>query len=187
MISWLVLNHLKGVGFVMRGRYPAPSLASSYLSLTEPLASLLRLSSRGLHKREVRRDFHMACVLLTAMAFVRKGLRRIYNTSVSLIWGNNVQKAITEQLGETSMSSRVAIVTGASEGIGLACALALVKSGCRVSLLGRNETKMSAALDRFTADERTRAHPVLGDVTSVTFAPGLSTRRWTDLARSTSW
>ncbi|GAB3618581.1 SDR family oxidoreductase [Okibacterium endophyticum] len=41
-----------------------------------------------------------------------------------------------------SMAGRVAVVTGASSGIGLAATLALVESGCRVLAVGRSEDRL---------------------------------------------
>ena len=48
--------------------------------------------------------------------------------------------------------SRVAIVTGASRGIGLGIAQALVKRGVRVALTGRNEEPLAAAAAQLGAD-----------------------------------
>jgi 3-oxoacyl-[acyl-carrier protein] reductase len=41
-----------------------------------------------------------------------------------------------------NLSGKVAVVTGASQGIGRACAIALAKSGARVALLARNQQKL---------------------------------------------
>ena len=43
------------------------------------------------------------------------------------------------------MTNRTAFVTGASRGIGLACARALAAGGCRVILAARDAAKLDAA------------------------------------------
>jgi NAD(P)-dependent dehydrogenase (short-subunit alcohol dehydrogenase family) len=61
-----------------------------------------------------------------------------------------------------SDQSRVAIVTGASRGIGLAIAQTLVERGVRVCLTGRNEEPLAAAVAQLGPDRATfvagRAH-----------------------------
>ena len=42
-----------------------------------------------------------------------------------------------------SIEGRTALITGASQGIGRACALTLAKAGARVALAARNETKLA--------------------------------------------
>ena len=43
----------------------------------------------------------------------------------------------------TQLNARIALVTGASQGIGRACALALAQAGATVALAARNETKLA--------------------------------------------
>ncbi|HZD50492.1 MAG TPA: SDR family NAD(P)-dependent oxidoreductase, partial [Silvibacterium sp.] len=43
----------------------------------------------------------------------------------------------------SSLEGKTALVTGASQGIGRACALALAQAGARVALAARNETKLA--------------------------------------------
>src|SRR5260221_9272722 len=67
---------------------------------------------------------------------------------------------------EDPMSTRTAFVTGASRGIGCACAVALAKAGHRVVLAARDRTKLEevAAVIRAAGGE---AHVVEIDMSSV--------------------
>ncbi len=60
-----------------------------------------------------------------------------------------------------TMADRIALVSGASSGIGRAIASALLMAGARVVLAGRNE----AALEQAAAGHRARAHVLQLDVT----------------------
>ncbi len=51
------------------------------------------------------------------------------------------------------LAGKAAIVTGASSGIGAACARALARRGCRVSLLARREDRLRAVADEIAAGD----------------------------------
>jgi 3-oxoacyl-[acyl-carrier protein] reductase len=58
-----------------------------------------------------------------------------------------------------NLSGRVAVVTGASQGIGRACAIKLAQCGARVAVLARNQEKLEA-LAQEIAGGSARAFPV---------------------------
>jgi 3-oxoacyl-[acyl-carrier protein] reductase len=51
----------------------------------------------------------------------------------------------------SSMQGRVALVTGASQGIGRACALGLAQSGAKIAVAARNEEKLNAVAAEIAA------------------------------------
>ena len=65
----------------------------------------------------------------------------------------------------SELTGHVALVTGASQGIGRACALELAKRGATVALCARNEEKLAAVRDEINAAGG-KAEPFKLDVTS---------------------
>jgi 3-oxoacyl-[acyl-carrier protein] reductase len=64
-----------------------------------------------------------------------------------------------------NLAGRIALVTGASQGIGRACAIALAKSGASVALAARNLEKLEAVAAEITAAGGA-AHPFVLDIAS---------------------
>jgi 3-oxoacyl-[acyl-carrier protein] reductase len=64
-----------------------------------------------------------------------------------------------------SLEGKTALVTGASQGIGRACALELAKAGARVALAARNESKLAEVAAEIAAAGGT-AHPFAIDIAS---------------------
>lgn len=62
-------------------------------------------------------------------------------------------------------ASKVALITGSTEGIGFAAAREIVLEGGTVVINGRDPDKLSQALDRFETDGVTAVRGVRGDVT----------------------
>jgi 3-oxoacyl-[acyl-carrier protein] reductase len=50
-----------------------------------------------------------------------------------------------------SLEGRIALVTGASQGIGRACAIALARAGAAVAVAARNESKLNEVVSEITA------------------------------------
>src|SRR6478672_2095223 len=69
---------------------------------------------------------------------------------------------------DLELADKVAIVTGASRGLGLACATALAAEGCRVTVCARGEANLSEAASslRAVAGSDDRILPVIADVSS---------------------
>jgi len=64
---------------------------------------------------------------------------------------------------DINLSGKRALVCGASQGIGLASAIELAKLGCQVTLLARNEAKLTSALA--SLEHPSRHHFIACDVT----------------------
>ena len=58
---------------------------------------------------------------------------------------------------DLNLAGRVVIVTGASKGIGYACAQAFAAEGAKVALVSRSQANLDAALARFPRGRR-RSH-----------------------------
>jgi gluconate 5-dehydrogenase len=71
---------------------------------------------------------------------------------------------ITDELQRFRLDGRVAIVTGATGGIGSRLSQALGRVGARVVVHGRDEARASAVADRLR-EEAIEAQPVVGDLT----------------------
>ncbi len=70
-------------------------------------------------------------------------------------------------MGERQLAGRTALVTGASQGIGKACARMLAEDGAAVVITGRREDALRAALDELRAQvPGARIEMLAGDATS---------------------
>ena len=64
-----------------------------------------------------------------------------------------------------TLAGRIALVTGASQGIGRACAIELARAGAHVALAARSLDKLEAVAQEITALGGT-AHPFALDISS---------------------
>lgn len=58
------------------------------------------------------------------------------------------------------LAGKTAVVTGGATGIGLGCAIALAREGCRVAIAGRRVDALEAAVAQYDGEPRFIAHPV---------------------------
>lgn len=65
---------------------------------------------------------------------------------------------------DLALNGKLALVTGASSGLGAACATALAAEGARVIINARDKKRLSAAADAIEAACGTRPQMVLGDI-----------------------
>ena len=67
-----------------------------------------------------------------------------------------------------ALTGKSALVTGGGSGIGLACARALLRDGCHVTIMGRTEARLHGAVAAMQAEApaNARVASIAGDVTS---------------------
>jgi len=85
-----------------------------------------------------------------------------------------------------SLKGKVAIVTGASSGIGRAMALALSRAGASVVHVARGEDELKAAVAEVLASGGQAAYAA-GDVSRINALPGLVTASCAFFGPPTSW
>jgi len=71
------------------------------------------------------------------------------------------------------LKNKVALVTGASRGLGFATALTLAREGCRVAVNSRSEGNAKAAAEKITVETGIQAFGLGGDVSEVGIAEKL--------------
>jgi 3-oxoacyl-[acyl-carrier protein] reductase len=64
---------------------------------------------------------------------------------------------------DLGLKNKVALVTGASRGLGYATALLLAKEGCRVVINGRDEGRINASAEKIAHETGTQAYGLAGD------------------------
>jgi 3-oxoacyl-[acyl-carrier protein] reductase len=65
---------------------------------------------------------------------------------------------------DLGIKGRKAIVCASSQGLGLACAIALAREGCVVFINGRDQPRLDQAVAQISAATGARATPVLADI-----------------------
>ena len=71
------------------------------------------------------------------------------------------------------LNDKIALVTGASRGLGFATALTLAREGCRVAVNSRSEENAKAAAEKIVSATDTQAIGLAGDVSEVGVAEKL--------------
>src|SRR5512132_1657281 len=67
---------------------------------------------------------------------------------------------------DLGLKDKIALVTGASRGLGYATALALAREGCRVALNGRDAATVQVAAERIRNETGTRVVGIAGDLSA---------------------
>lgn len=65
---------------------------------------------------------------------------------------------------DLKLKNKIALVTGASTGLGYAAALGLAKEGCKVVINGRNEKTLNSAVEKIQNETGSQVIGVVGDV-----------------------
>ncbi|HNK64272.1 MAG TPA: SDR family oxidoreductase [Anaerolineales bacterium] len=65
---------------------------------------------------------------------------------------------------DLNLNSRIALVTGASKGLGYATALQLAREGCKVAINGRDEARVNGAAEKFRNETGAEVVALAGDV-----------------------
>jgi 3-oxoacyl-[acyl-carrier protein] reductase len=74
---------------------------------------------------------------------------------------------------DLQLKDKIALVTGASRGLGFATALALAREGCRVAVNSRSEESVKTAAEKIASETGTQAISLAGDVSVVGIAEKL--------------
>ena len=74
---------------------------------------------------------------------------------------------------DLQLKDKIALVTGASRGLGFATALVLAREGCRVAVNSRNEENAKAAAEKIVSETGAQAVGLAGDVSEVGVAEKL--------------
>lgn len=74
---------------------------------------------------------------------------------------------------DLGLKDKVALLTGASRGLGFATALTLAREGCRVAVNSRSEESAKSAAEKITSETGTQAFGLAGDVSEVGVAEKL--------------
>jgi 3-oxoacyl-[acyl-carrier protein] reductase len=68
-----------------------------------------------------------------------------------------------ENIMDLGLKDKIALITGASKGLGYATALQLAREGCKVVINGRDEARIKSAAERITRETGTQAAGIVGD------------------------